>query len=205
MFLKLSTAIALAISVSGAAHASSIFGDTFELAFIDSGIKAGTVPGFPTISGVADPGTQFDIDQSVPGAQSDVNIDVNWVDEDSVDISFFGSLFDQHADNGYELSSLDFGRAITGVTFNRLASDIDDFIGDDSLGQPLESEFVEPIITFTDTSFEAVFGYWNQFLVADGPRLRYDVTLAPAPVPLPAGAILLLSGLGALALRRCRK
>ncbi len=184
------------------AQAASILGDTFDFTFFDDGATIGTT------SADADPTTRFDI-ATVFGSFPGTSIEVNWVDADSVDISFFGGAL---AGNnlGYTLSSLDFMTdnapvPIADVIFNRADSDIDDFIGDVNIGQPPESAFVEPDINVTDTSFTANFSFFDERLIADGPRLRFDVVFdtSPSQVPLPASGLLLMAGCASvLGLRR---
>lgn len=184
------------------ASGASIFGDDFDFEFFDDGNSIGLA------SGMADPGTFRDID-AVLGSSPGTSIEVNWVSEASVDVSFFGGQL-SGTNVGYTLSSLDFAMAgvlspIAGVSFNRALSDVDDFIGDTSLGQPPVSAFVEPLLTFTDTSFTASFSSFDNTLIGDGVRLRYDVSFASTPgaVPLPASGLMLFAGVaGILGMRR---
>lgn len=82
----------------------------------------------------------------------------------------------------YILSDLDFFngtsiKTISGVTFDRLGSDIDEFFGDTASGQPPASAFFEPLLSFDCNSFTASFSSFDSGLVADEPRLRYQLRL----------------------------
>lgn len=134
---------------------------------------------------------------------------VTFVDGDTIDISFFGGFQGVDAfDLVVNLSGLSFllngvPTPITGVTFNRAGSNIDEFIGDVASGQPALGDFSEPILASTATSFEARFPFFHQLLLGDGPRLRYDIQISA--VPLPAALPFLLTGLAGLAGLRLRK
>lgn len=167
-----SFAIAATFFGMSSAHAASMMGDSFTFEFTDTSGSFGTLTGTAGSAGL-------DIDDALGSIQ----VDVNFVDDDTVDVAFYGSA---SYPLSYSLSSLDFlnglaSAPIAGVTFNRAGSNIDEFIGDTAIGQPSASEFVEPVISFTDTSFTADFSYFNDLLIADGPRLRYDISLATAP------------------------
>lgn len=185
-------------------QAASLFGDSFDFAFFDDGATIGTA------SGTADAGTLRDID-TVLGFAPGTTIEVNWVDDDSVDVSFFGGGL-SGINLGYTLSSLDFSMSggltpIAGVSFNRADSDVDDFIGDTSIGQPPLSAFSAPDLAFTDTSFTATFASFDSILIGDGLRLRYDIRFAtpPGSVPLPASGLLLIVAVAATCATRRRK
>ena len=205
-------ALAAALSAFGSAHAGTLQNDPFTF-------QLGTASGVrPVIGGIA--GLKgFDIAEDSGGT----TVEVDWVDGDTVDVAFLGGFSDDAAGLFYELAGLDFLEAglpvpITGVTFDRAGSGIDGLLGNLDLGQPPANAFVEPSITFTDTSFTATFASFDLRLIGDGPRLRYDVATgsepppvvpdpgpSPAPIPVPAAGFALLGGLAALgALRRRR-
>ena len=202
--MTLSRPLFAAVIIAGTAppaSAASVLGDafTFEL-----GTPFGTDP---AISGtVGAPGD--DIDGADSGGSS---VTVEWIDGDTVDINFFGGFSASATDLVTRLADLDFEDGgvtapVAGVTFGRAGSSIDEFIGDEEPGQPPLSAFVEPVLSFTGTSFAATFAFFDLLLLADRPPLRYDVAIAPdnAPIPLPGGLPLLTGALGLLATRRRR-
>ncbi|MEO8627510.1 MAG: PEP-CTERM sorting domain-containing protein [Betaproteobacteria bacterium] len=170
--------------------AASIIGDTFEASLTFDGTTYGP------FSGVADSnaGTNnfFSGDGGLNGELS-----VAWVDDDSVDVAFFiGGLPGPLQNASFTLSGLDFlsgvePRNIIGVTFNRAASNVDDFVEGFSL--------VGPDLSFTPTSISGTVSM-SVGLAADGPRLRYDVIVAASSVPEPGSLALVLIGLGACSL-----
>lgn len=173
---------------SGQLSANTIFGDSFNASFNGVGGASGT----------ADPSTRFDINTSLNGQ----NIEVNWVDDDSFDFAFFGGGGGN--DISYTLSDLDFQNAsgtrykIIGAIFNMNDSNVQGFFDSPSNpGGVPASEFIAPTLSFTDNSVTAFFPTFNDQLAGDGPRLRYDLQLAP--VPLPAPILLMASGIAALA------
>jgi hypothetical protein len=179
----------LCLTGSVFAATGSILGDTFHGSLDVDAATTGPLTGVAGSPGI-------DIDSFPPVADGIFHIE--WVDQDSVDVEFFiGGLGHDLVGGIVTLSDLDFqvnGHAarITGVTFNREASNVDEFDAGNTL--------VGPDITFTDHSFTATLSMSNA-LLSDGPRLRYDVTVA---VPEPATLPLLLGGLGVLALLRRR-
>ena len=198
--MPLSRPLAAAALLAGAAppaSAASVLGDAFAF---ELGTPFGTDP---PISGPAGaPGN--DIDGEDPGGSS---VTVEWIDGRHVGIDFFGGFFADATDLFTRLADLAFadgGEAalITGVTFDRAGSNIDEFVGDEESDQPPPSAFVEPVLSFTDTSFAATFASFDLGLLADGPRLRCDVATAPvvAPIPLPGALPLLAGALGLRAL-----
>lgn len=195
-------------ALAGPGHAATVTGDTFRLGFFDG---PGEVA--PSLGAVVE-GTAGAAGNDVEAEfENGTFFTVDWVDDDSVDVSFFGGFGATDGfDLAYTLSSLDFALGgvatpITGVTFNRGASNIDEFLGDEEIGQPPLSAFQEPVLSFTDTSFTATFAFFDSRLIGDGPRLRYDVAAGPAappPVPLPAAMPLLAGALGLLVAWRRR-
>lgn len=193
--LALAGMVSALLCVAAGASAASIIGDTFEASLTIDGTT------FGPFSGVADSnaGTNnlFSGDAGLNGELS-----VRWVDDDSVDVAFFvGGLPGDLQDASFTLSGLNFlsggePRNIIGVTFNRAASNVDEFDAGFSL--------VGPDLSFTPTSFTGTVSM-SLGLAADGPRLRYDVILAAAPVPEPATLTIVLIGLcgfGVIGLRR---
>jgi hypothetical protein len=174
------------------AAGGSILGDTFQGSLDVDATTTGP------LSGVA--GSPGDDINSFPPVGDGI-LRIEWVDQDSVDVEFFiGGLGHDLVGGIVTLSDLDFkvngkGARITGVTFNRGASNVDEFFAGNTL--------VGPDIAFTDHSFTATLSM-SEGLVADGPRLRYDVTVA---VPEPATLPLLVTGVGAALLigRRRRR
>ncbi len=171
-------------------NAASIIGDTFEASLTIDGITYGP------FSGVADTNASTDNFFSDGGGVNG-EFSVTWVDDDSVDVFFFvGGLPGELQDASFTLSGLNFSsggqpRDVAGVTFNRAASDVDEFVQGFSL--------VGPDLSFTPTSITGTVSM-SLGLAADGPRLRSDVIVAASPVPEPATLPLFLIGLGAFSL-----
>lgn len=140
---------------------------------------------------------------SAAGFGDNFDIIITWVDGNSFDVSLL--LFNTDAlDLSLELTGLDFtdGGPIQGASFNRPASDVDSFLVDNPA-----AVFIEPVVSFTETSVLAIWGY-NAALGADGPRLRFDVDLGdedPTAIPLPAGGVLLVTALAVLGAARLRR
>ena len=178
------------LSVAAAVSAASIRGDAFEASLTVDGTISGP------FSGVA--GSGGDDIHDTPSVGFDGLFRVEWVDDDSVDVEFFiGGLGHDLTDASFTLSGLNFmssgePRDIIAVTFNRAASNVDSFNAGFSL--------VGPILSFTSTSVTGVLSM-SEELVADGPRLRYDVIAVPEPATLP----LVLIGLGAFSFIRRRR
>ena len=199
-----STTLLLALAFGSAGHASTIFGDTFSIEVFNTPVSIGT------LSGTADENTGLDINDFLDNGF--LGVEVNWADEDSVDVTLIGAFSDDGTVS-YALTDLDFmmggdATPIQSVSFNRSDSNIDEFVGDTSIGQPPASAFSAPTITSDSTSFTATLSSFPTLLQADGVRLRYDVSFATTPpvsgvIPLPAAFPLLFAGLGGLmALRR---
>ncbi len=170
------------LSVAAGVSAASIAGDAFEASLTVDGTLSGP------FSGVA--GSGGDDIHDTPSVGFDGLFRVEWVDDDSVDVEFFiGGLGHDLTNASFTLSGLNFmssgePRDMIGVTFNRAASNVDSFDAAFSL--------VGPILSFTSTSVTGVLSM-SEELLADGPRLRYDVIVAPEP----ATFLLVLIGFGA--------
>ena len=183
-------AVAILISalscVATHASAASVIGDRFEASLTIEGTT------FGPFSGVAD--SSAGISEFFSGdAGLNGQLSVTWVDEDSVDVEFFvGGLTGDLQGASFSLSGLDFvsggePRDIVGVTFNRAASNVDEFDAGSTL--------VGPDLTFTSTAFTGTVSM-SVALAADGPRLRYDVQTST--IPEPATFALVFLGLTAL-------
>jgi hypothetical protein len=171
--------------------AASIVGDAFGASLTVDGVASGP------FTGIA--GSAGDDIRDTPSAGVDGLFRVEWVDEDSVDVELFiGGLGHDLTDASFALSGLNFSsggepRAIIGVTFNRAASNVDEFQAGFSL--------VGPALSFTSTSVTGVLSM-SEGLVADGPRLRYDVTTVPEPA---TAALLGFGVIGVAAAARKRR
>ena len=184
--LALAGVVSALLCVAPSASAASILGDMFEASLTIDGITYGP------FSGVADSNVAlenfFSGDAGLNGQFS-----VRWVDDDSVDVTFFvGGLPGDLQDASFNLSGLNFlsggqPQNIVGVTFNRAASNVDEFDAGPSL--------VGPDLSFNSTSFTGTLSM-SVGLAADGPRLRYDVAISS--VPEPGSLPLVLLGLGAV-------
>jgi PEP-CTERM motif len=176
---------------------ASIAGDTFQGTIkVEGGINFEVGP-FPGTAGAVDDeirSTAADLRIGVTQAGSENEFAVNWVDEDSFEFLYnaFGAVDVDLV--SFILSDLNFTtggqpRDIASFVFNRAASDVDSYEAGPALG--------DPTVSFTANSVTATFGFFSKELAADGPIFRFDVTLVPEPTSL-----FLLSGLGALCLRR---
>jgi hypothetical protein len=188
--LALAGVVSALLCVAASVSAASIIGDTFEASLAIDGTTYGP------FSGVADSNAGINNFFSGDGGLNG-QFSVRWVDDDSVDVAFFvGGLSSNLQDASFTLSGLNFlsggePRDIIGVTFNRAASNVDEFVEGFSL--------VGPDLRFTSTSFTGTVSM-SLGLAADGPRLRYDVIVATSLVPEPGTLPLLLIGLGAFSL-----
>lgn len=206
---------------AGAAFAATISGDTFTLSGdIDfntveltavSGVALGTSGGatceYFSIAGNCDAASEV----AEGGNPSAHVLTMDFTSNSAFEIGLSsGSGFGGHAVN-VMISDLDFMNgpltaAITGVTFNRRGSYLDTFLA--GPGNPGGAYWSDPVISFTANSIAISWGDFDGQLLADGPRLAFNVTTEgtqPAPVPLPATAPFLVAGLAALGLRRRRR
>ena len=188
-------ALAAALFMAASVHAAPVItGDSFQASLTVDSVVSGP------FSGVA--GSAGDDIREVPAVGADGLFRVEWVDEDSVDVEFYiGGLNNALNDGSFTISGLDFQdggtpRAITGVSFNYAESNVGTYADGGSL--------VGPALTFTATSFTGVLSM-SEGLLADGPRLRYDLTIAAVPEPATTSMLLLGAGLCGLAARRVRR
>ena len=173
------TATAFGFFAATSAHAGVITGDEFGLTVSEDGVQLDQQTG---VAGVAGP----DIES---GALS--LVEINWLDGDTFELDFFG--------NGpltnlvFQLTDLDF---VTGM------------MDEDIVGLNLVSAAFgfDVDLAFTANTITITFPFLDTIMAADGEILVIDVLTAAsvsAPeIPLPAGAVLFLTGLGALAARR---
>ncbi|PZR00292.1 MAG: hypothetical protein DI533_06835 [Cereibacter sphaeroides] len=191
--------------VQAATLASPDFTASITIDGVTSGPANGTAgtPGDCDIFGDAS-GCDLDTGDSIP------RLLVNWVDDDSFDIFFFGQIGFGTAPVEFTLAGLNYlvdgvPTAITGFLFNFGASNVEGFLK--SEGNPDGADFTNPTVSFTANSVTAFFADYSGQLDGDGPRMRFDVlvgdTPPPAEVPLPAAGGLMAAGILALgALRR---
>lgn len=193
--------IAVALLTLPGAHAASIAGDSFDLdVIIDDGL-GGTVAQGPftgTAGGVADNiFSDPDVSTLFTAGSTDYDFRINWIDDDSFDLTFFGSGAIDLTNLSVTVSGLDFMSGaqpvdIIGAVFNRAASNVDTYDAGPSMP--------DPSVAFTARSVTATFGSFPQALAADGPTLRFDVQVAQ--VPEPSSGLVVLGGLGLLGLLR---
>jgi hypothetical protein len=200
MFRRFFLAACLSVLSASSSLALTLAADPFTFLITASGLPDRSATGTGGVNLSADMG------EGTAG-------EVTFVDADTIDIAFFGGFDVNDAfDLVTSLSGLNFSMnglstPITGVTFNRAGSNIDEFIGDVANGQPALSDFVIPVLALTATSFEAQFSFFHHGLLGDGPRLRYDLSFGTpvSTVPLPASLPFLISGLAGLSGLRLRK
>jgi PEP-CTERM motif len=199
---------------TAAIAAPSIAGDAFELSISYGGSLAGDPPiTVGPFAGAASgtPGSGFMFDASnadLVGNFADgfasLTVHARWIDADSVHIWFGGDAID--FDNlVFTLSGLDFksGLApapIVGASFDRNGGGPNAFSGFNEVQNGTVSE---PTIGFGPSSVAMSFSYFSGALTGDRPTMQVDV-LAQA-VPEPQTYLLLLGGLGVLALARRRR
>lgn len=193
--------IAVALLAVPGAHAASIAGDGFALdVIIDDGV-GGTVaqgPFLGTAGGVADNiFSDPDVSTVFTAGSTDYDFRINWIDDDSFDLIFFGAGAIDLFGLSVTLSGLDFLSGaqpvdIVGAVFNRAASNVDTYNAGPSMP--------DPSVAFTARSVTATFSSFPLELAADGPTLRFDVQVAE--VPEPSSALIVLGGLGLLGLLR---
>lgn len=185
----------LSLALAAPAFAAPLIsGDTFEASLTVNGVVSGP------FSGTA--GSAGDDIRDYPVVGADGLFRVEWVDEDSVDVEFYiGGLGGPLTDGEFTISGLDFkngglSRPITGVSFNYAASNVGTYADGGSL--------VGPALSFTATSITGVLSM-SEGLLADGPRLRYDLTIGAVPEPATTSMLLLGLGLCGWAVRRARR
>jgi hypothetical protein len=187
------------------AHAAPLLpiGSSFELGLnVDDGLGS-VVPSGPFAGTVGTPGddyfSQADVQATFTAGSTDYDVRVNWVDGDSFDLYFQASGAIDLNQLSLTLSGLDFkdnGKSapIIAVSFNRAASNVDEFNAGPQMPDPKTG--------FTGQSVTASFDFLPRELAADGPRLRFDVQAAA--VPEPSTLVMLLGGLGLLGRMRRR-
>lgn len=193
--------IAVALLAIPGAHAASIAGDSFDLDLIIDDGFGGTVAQGPfagTAASVADSiFSAPDLSTLFTAGPTEYDFRINWIDDDSFDLSFFGAGAIELSNLSITLSGLDFKSGaqpvdIIGAVFNRAGSNVDTYVAGPAMP--------DPSVGFTAHSVTATFSAFPQGLVADGPTLRFDVQVAQ--VPEPASGAMVLGGLGLLALLR---
>ena len=196
--------IAVTLLAVPGAHAATIAGDAFDLNLIIDDGSGGTVAQGPfdgTAAGVADSiFSDPDLSTLFIVGSTEYDFRINWIDDDSFDLSFFGSGAIDLNNLSITLSGLDFrfgaqALAIVGAAFNRAGSNVDTYNAGPSMP--------DPSVGFTAHSVTATFSSFPLALVADGPTLRFDVQVAQ--IPEPASGVIVLGGLGLLGLLRRRR
>lgn len=162
------------------AQAATIIGDDFQFTTSENGTVLATSNG---VAGQAGP------DSINAGLSLAV---VDWFNATSFELDFFTS--GENTDLTFELTDLDF--ADGGVAHDIVGVDI------------LNAAFGWTVATaFTSNSITIIFPFLDGIQSADGEILEVNVLtrvsgMEPPEVPLPAGAWLFLTGIGAIAARR---
>ena len=190
----------VAIQVS-AASAATVTGDTFSLTVSENGTVLGTEMG---VAGA--PGADIELGAAIGGF-----LELDWLDGDTVQLDFFSSL----------------GTALNNLTFEIAGLDFMDMMQPASIVDVVVSSSVfnlGAIITFDANSILIRFPSLSLVQAADGEILTLDVVAAvsgttppmdptPTPmppvdpnppaaiVPLPAGFLIYLTGLGLISRR----
>lgn len=179
----------------------------------------GSITIFDTASGTGTAFTASDCDifGSADGCDLDTGPNaprllVDFVTDDSFDLFFSGLIGSGNTAN-VSISitdllyvALGLPVEITGVALNVAASNLETFLA--GPGNETGAIFFPPVLSVTGTSIGIDFATYSGQLDGDGPRFRFDITTADEalpPVPLPAGGLLLMGGLGVLAVARRRR
>ena len=194
MLFRFLVAAGLAAAAASAGSAATIGSDTFTA----SGSLDGGAILFPETSGVG---------QSTPGAcdpfsASSAECDlvslsdtfdaltVDFVDGDSFEIGVSAGGFDPNGFVTFDvlLTGLDFAEGaipvpIAGASFNINGGTLAGFLA--SADNPTGADFSPPSIVVTDTGIAVAFTDFDGQLLGDAPTLRFDVTFASGPTPIP--------------------